>query len=162
MTPCDGTRYSEKWCCGTSEACCTDGNPSAVVLAATFTARSTNFASTSETSGYTPPSLSNPISTPAHGASGELSIQEKAGIGVGAVLGSLVLVGFGFFTAKAVQLINNKRAQRFEIPEDPQVYLQTFNQAMTGGLDPSAALQEAPSSRPEQELPSNRPEQELP
>lgn len=131
VTPCDGTRTSEKWCCGRTRTCCDSDSTDAVFIAPTLRALSVveaqTVATSSPASSAVPtsaglsttlsPSLGTPTGSPttkqqvaSPSATDSLvttkkglSTGAKAGIGVGAVAGALLLLGLGFFVAKALQ-----------------------------------------------------------
>ncbi|OJJ07740.1 hypothetical protein ASPVEDRAFT_88981 [Aspergillus versicolor CBS 583.65] len=92
MTPCDGTENSTVWCCGDKADCC--GTTSAVTIAPVLAAVAS--ASSPSTSATATPS--DTPSTPSTADSSSLSTGAMAGIGVGAVIGTMViLAGLGYF-----------------------------------------------------------------
>ncbi|OJJ01398.1 hypothetical protein ASPVEDRAFT_82924 [Aspergillus versicolor CBS 583.65] len=113
MTPCDGTDYSETWCCGPTTDCC--GNSDEITLPAdiyassstptptptsetsTSESRTSTSATTSSDSTATPSSEQSPASSESSG----LSSGSKAGIGVGVAAG--VIIGLGFFAFFLIQ-----------------------------------------------------------
>lgn len=111
MTPCDGTPTSKRWCCGDSDACCTN-MIGVVELPEKFVGRavvssssSSSVSSATATSGASQatasaPGQSNSSSPPPEPAG--LSGGAKAGIAIGAILGALLLLGAVFFVRKAL------------------------------------------------------------
>ncbi|KAF2273604.1 uncharacterized protein EI97DRAFT_155028 [Westerdykella ornata] len=117
VTPCDGTRTSEKWCCGETTDCC--DKPYALVLAQTLGASPSTISSTisghptstSITNSATgDPSSTATTNTPDSPSSGNLSVGAKAGIGVGVAVTGLVLLTVGFIWAK------KSRSRRNAVP----------------------------------------------
>ncbi|CAI6340871.1 unnamed protein product [Periconia digitata] len=120
VTPCSGTSDSEKWCCGNSDKCCSDGT--AITVPAVFgqnlngnNNKTSEPSSSSSSSSSAPPTASsnppqsNPGSSPQDqqqqqqsNPSSGLSTAAKAGIAVGAVGGAAALIGALFFVLKAL------------------------------------------------------------
>ncbi|KAL4781974.1 hypothetical protein BJX76DRAFT_369473 [Aspergillus varians] len=103
MTPCDGTDYSETWCCGQTTDCCgTDEEvtiPTNIYVStstpnSTSTSTSASLTSTQATTSSS--STTTPSSEQSQTSSG-LSSGSKAGIGVGVAAGVIVVVGFFSF-----------------------------------------------------------------
>lgn len=102
MTPCDGTDYSETWCCGETTDCCGTGDeiiiPTNIYVSSSLTPTSTSTsesptstaATTSSDSTATPSSEQSP-------APSGLSTGSKAGIGVGVAAGVIIVLGFFAF-----------------------------------------------------------------
>lgn len=101
MTSCDGTDYSETWCCGASNECC--GTDAAITIPANIYV-SPSLSPSSSTS----PSPTSPPATTSSGSGAEpspeqspessgLSTGAKAGIGVGVAAGVIVVLGFFAF-----------------------------------------------------------------
>lgn len=89
MTPCDGTENSTVWCCGDNDDCC--GTMSAVTIAPVL-------AAVASASSLSTPATATPSSTPSTEESSGLSGGEMAGIGVGAGIGTIVVLGaLGYF-----------------------------------------------------------------
>jgi hypothetical protein len=116
VTPCDGTANSSIWCCGGSDSCCAPDSTVprytiARVFAASVSATSSPVASssswTSIASGTTATlSTSNSATASANdnpSSDGGLSTGAKAGVGIGAAVGALALIGLGMFITKALQ-----------------------------------------------------------
>ena len=111
MTPCDipsdgsydaraDERDARKWCCGSSNECCTTG-VDAVVLPKNFTGRTVQ-TSTSSSSISSPTGSPTSSSPPVLGSSRNgLSTGVKAGIGVGAGVG-VIAVGLALFFGRKV------------------------------------------------------------
>lgn len=93
MTPCDGTDYSETWCCGDDTMCCGSGNevhiPKNIYPAEPKSAIFTS-SSSAPTSPNTPTSSSDPQSSSESSAG--LSTGAKAGIGVGVGVGGCAII----------------------------------------------------------------------
>jgi hypothetical protein len=116
MTPCDGLATSLKWCCGTSTDCCND-EKRVKVIAFEFRGAIPNTASAS----YNPlPTATASTAAPTNnGNSGGLSTGAKAGIGVGAAIGGLLLLALGFFIARKTAKNNNAAGGKTDIQEVP-------------------------------------------
>ena len=104
MTPCDGTAGSLKWCCGVDTSCCNDSSKYKLI-AFEFRGAIPNTA----TAASAPwPTATSP--TPhAQADDGGLSGGAKAGIGIGAAIGGLALIGLGFLLAR--RSLGNRRTQ---------------------------------------------------
>ncbi|OJJ07501.1 hypothetical protein ASPVEDRAFT_46799 [Aspergillus versicolor CBS 583.65] len=95
MTPCDGTDYSEKWCCGDNTDCCGTGDeiivPTNIYVSSTATSTSASESptSTSTTTGTGAIASPSPEESPESG----LSTGAKAGIGVGVGAGVVIVLG---------------------------------------------------------------------
>lgn len=127
MTPCDGTRNSEKWCCGSTTYCCQpDDNPLQVRLAVVFNgslptqSASLSSNSTSATSMVvSSPSTSTTQSASATPPKNEdkegLSTGAKAGIGVGAAFSVIALLGLGIFITR---YLRRNKTDQIASPEE--------------------------------------------
>lgn len=104
MTPCDGTDYSEKWCCGASSDCCGTGNEiivptniytSSVASTTSSSSASATSGSSTTTSGLSSASTRSPSSESESepDSSSGLSTGAKVGVGVGVSVGGLTILG---------------------------------------------------------------------
>lgn len=116
VQPCDGTPESLTWCCGRSLNCCLGAeNITRYTIAAQFgdpiptaispsdspgTTQTYSIPSSIAQAPSTAPSVSN---TAVPIVNNGLSSGAKAGIGVGAALGVITVIGVGFFVAKAMR-----------------------------------------------------------
>jgi len=113
VTPCDNTSTSVWWCCGSSNACCSDTSLAKyqvdnVFLGSISTSSLPSAASSSLQSSTNSPlaisSSSSPSPSPTASASNNdndaLSTGAKAGIGVGAAIGVIALVTLGVFIGR--------------------------------------------------------------
>jgi hypothetical protein len=111
MTPCDDTAGSLKWCCGVDKSCCNDPtqvkiiafefggaipNTSKGQTLATATSTASSSASSTAAAATTTPASESQKEEKSSG----LSTGAKAGIGIGAALGGLALLGLGFLLAR--------------------------------------------------------------
>ncbi|OAL57498.1 hypothetical protein IQ07DRAFT_582657 [Pyrenochaeta sp. DS3sAY3a] len=123
VTPCDGTAgnsSSVRWCCGSSDACCSEGSdltihtiarrfgdpiPTASPSFSSSLAPSITSVSTLATSSTPTTTTSTPATSdlPATSRNTGLSAGAKAGVGVGVVLGVIALAALGLFIYKALQ-----------------------------------------------------------
>ncbi|KAL2834812.1 hypothetical protein BJY01DRAFT_259393 [Aspergillus pseudoustus] len=150
MTPCDGTDYSETWCCGTTTDCCgTDAEitvPANIYVASTSASTSTSTSTSISTN--TSSTTSNVESTPtesaashthtsssdeSHSSSG-LSGGSKAGIGVGVAAGVIALVGaLSFFVLR-------RRRRNAATPPEISLYQPVQSQKAAGTPDLQAPV----------------------
>lgn len=120
MTPCDTTYNTTKWCCGRNNSdCCSDWDhhPSAVSIPLVLAQSATPTLLSTQTSTPVPSNINSPTS---HGSN--LSAGAKAGIGVGAAFGGLLLFGLGFMAARIRKIRKTrKKAEEYEVREQVQV-----------------------------------------
>lgn len=106
LVPCDGTANSTRWCCG--ESCSCDDETNVVSLPAIFgqplVTNSVSLPTSSSTTSSPTASATNVNgNTNQNSENKGLSTGAKAGIGVAAAIGALVLLGLGLFAMKALQ-----------------------------------------------------------
>ncbi|KAJ5267474.1 hypothetical protein N7478_003811 [Penicillium angulare] len=130
MTPCDGTDYSETWCCGDTHDCCEMGDEVFVPLDiyATSASTTTTLFPLTPTKIMTKPTpkisstmtlsaLDHPSSE--SDSSRNLSIDEKVGVGVGVSIGVIAIAGATTFF---IRRPSGKRAASVDAPmENPQI-----------------------------------------
>jgi hypothetical protein len=102
VTPCDKTNTSAWWCCGDSDACCTDTSLAKYRVDPVFVGADTSSSmpSSTTTSPTAGSSTASATATPPNDDSGSLSTGAKAGIGVGAALGVIALIALGVFIGR--------------------------------------------------------------
>ncbi|KAH8426574.1 uncharacterized protein LDX57_004311 [Aspergillus melleus] len=106
MTPCDGTDYSEKWCCGITADCCGTKDEVSVPRNIYISTSLTNGLSTStstQTSAHSQTRFTSARADPTSSlsssqsskpeSSSDLSTGGKAGIGVGVAVGAIAVIG---------------------------------------------------------------------
>ena len=165
VTPCDGSSTSTTWCCGdtsgNNDDCCKPGSSEPrYTIAATFgDAVSTSLSSSSYSASSTSASSRTPSSTSnAKQGGGGLSTGAKAGIGVGAAVGGIALIGACIFCFKAL----GWRRKATGEPYQGQAQAPGWNPPLYGGEmyahhEPVKPVQlyEAPESPPA-ELPGHK------
>lgn len=145
MTPCDGTDYSDTWCCGGTTDCC--GTDAEITVPANIYESSSTPASTpTSTSISTSASLTSTEASRTSGAgaippseqpsaSTGLSSGAKAGIGVGVAAGVIIVIGLlAFFVIQrrrkkagiASGTMFGSSAQPGTVPGVPQELAQTL------------------------------------
>ncbi|KAF1966362.1 hypothetical protein BU23DRAFT_326744 [Bimuria novae-zelandiae CBS 107.79] len=114
VTPCDGTSSSQTWCCGTTTDCCEEGSELPRYSVARRFGDPTSILVTSSSfvsSAAVSPGPSGTSDTSAKNKTELLSRGTKAGTGVDAGLGAVVLFAAGIMTAK----VAHRRKRRSEL-----------------------------------------------
>ncbi|KAF2152072.1 hypothetical protein K461DRAFT_294924 [Myriangium duriaei CBS 260.36] len=149
LTPCDGTATSTSWCCGhNNTACCGKGGPEEVILSATLaglaawqassTASASSATSTPSSSASTTPPPSSTPSDSAKSSKG-LSTGAKAGIGIGAAVGGLALIGTLAFILVVL------RRKKANASASTQSYHEMDNPESTYDLYRASSAKDSPS-----------------
>ncbi|KAF2248795.1 hypothetical protein BU26DRAFT_519004 [Trematosphaeria pertusa] len=177
LTPCDRSNSNEsrRWCCGLSDECCNEdlhlqietlaarfGDPTDIPsLASTATTLPlstisvSGSATTTATSDTTPTTLTD---SPQSQSNNGLSSGAKAGIGIGATLGGLLLIGLGIWLGKYLHARKggeNEKAELYggyERGQDGSFY----GAPREGGLSVYKARDEVEDQRANVELPDHR------
>jgi len=180
MQPCSGTNNSITWCCGYSTDCCNNATlqDQVVTLVAKFLAEPTSSSSssvasstssvtssvvrtvstsTSTTTTSPAASIGSAATTETPTPDGGLSTGAKAGIGVGAALGAILLVGLGIWIAKMMNKRKEAQAQAAYHNPDVEGYYGQHPQkyAYYAEADAVTAPLEIPSPDPV-EMPTNQ------
>jgi hypothetical protein len=176
VTPCGGDADSTTWCCGETNACCTEGSgfaqytiaarfgdpvptdlssssiSSSSTLSSVFSASSTSASvlSSASTSTARPATSSTAAATVRNG----LSTGAKAGIGIGAALGAIALIGLGVFMYKAMQWRKKARGaappytySEEYAPKDVYAYVHDRNSKVAQLAGIESAVHEMPASK---------------
>ncbi|KAF2451078.1 hypothetical protein P171DRAFT_516804 [Karstenula rhodostoma CBS 690.94] len=183
MTPCgvsrdgsynalDDTRDVTRWCCGESDACCTN-NIGVVELPRKFTGNaitsSASSSSSTPTASSTTSSQASLTSSPAptdtktpEAGNNGLSTGVKTGIGIGAAVGVIAILLAAFFGRKAYgyrKLVKQREAED-KYALQPPLYGHEQNHANTNYAPSELYATTTPAEMPTSEPP--RPPRELP